>query len=143
MISDTSYAPSFYEVPSLARWSSPNGRVIVMGDAAHAFSPQGGQGAAMSFEDAETLAMTMSRPDFDTNRERLLKAWQTHRQERVRQVKAYTDRNGKLRTPTNSWIRQVIKDWIMWAMLTYKGQLNGLEWLFGYDGENIVKVLRQ
>jgi len=133
----------FFEVPPLARWSSSKGRVILMGDAAHAFSPQGGQGAAMSFEDAETLAMTMSRPDFDANRQRLLGAWQAHRQERVRQVKAYTDNNGRLRTPTDSWFKRVLKDWVMWAILSYKGPLNGMQWLFGYDGENIVKVLRQ
>jgi hypothetical protein len=61
----------------------------------------------------------------------------------VRQVKAYTDNNGKLRTPNNSWIRQVIKDWMMWAMLSYKGPLNSMEWLFSYDAENFVKVLRE
>jgi 2-polyprenyl-6-methoxyphenol hydroxylase-like FAD-dependent oxidoreductase len=137
----TSY--SFYEVPTLKQWSSPKGRVIVMGDAAHAFSPQGGQGAAMSFEDAETLGITMSRPDFESNRQRLLNAWQNHRQERVKRVKAFTDNNAKLRTPTNSWIRQVIKDWVMWAFLTYKGPLNGMEWLYGYDGESVVKALRE
>jgi 2-polyprenyl-6-methoxyphenol hydroxylase-like FAD-dependent oxidoreductase len=115
--------------------------VIIIGDAAHAFSPQGGQGAAMAFEDAETLAYTMAQPNFLSQKTTLLNAWQTHRQQRVKLVKAYTDRNGKLRTPNDSYFQQVIKDWVMWAVLKYKGELNGLEWLYGYNAEDFLKEL--
>jgi 2-polyprenyl-6-methoxyphenol hydroxylase-like FAD-dependent oxidoreductase len=132
----------FYEVTDLPRWSSPGGRVIVMGDAAHAFSPQGGQGAAMAMEDAATLGMTISRPNFTSDRVRLLKAWQAHRQRRVQAVKAYTDGNGRLRTPPNTWFKRMMKEWIMWARLTWKGPLNGMEWLFSYEAEDVIKDLR-
>jgi 2-polyprenyl-6-methoxyphenol hydroxylase-like FAD-dependent oxidoreductase len=41
-------------MPELARWS--RGRVLLMGDAAHAVSPHSGQGASMAIEDAVVLA---------------------------------------------------------------------------------------
>ncbi|PMD45776.1 FAD/NAD(P)-binding domain-containing protein [Hyaloscypha variabilis F] len=104
------YFNEFFEVPPLERWSSPIGRVIVLGDAAHAMSPQGGQGAAMAFEDAETLAFTIARPNFNSNRPKYLRAWEQHRKQRVAEVKAYTDRNGKLRTPSNNYVMQLVKD---------------------------------
>ncbi|KAF7169116.1 hypothetical protein CNMCM5623_001924 [Aspergillus felis] len=38
------------------RWTSPNARVIQLGDAAHSFLPTSGSGAAMAMEDAYSLA---------------------------------------------------------------------------------------
>ena len=131
----------FFEVPRLESWTSPHGRVILIGDAAHAFSPQGGQGAAMAFEDAETLAYTMSRIDFASNRSRLLREWEQHRKPRVQQVKDFTDGNGRMRSPTNSYIKQTVKEWIMWGTLKYTGPVMGMEWLYGYNAEDIKKVL--
>jgi 2-polyprenyl-6-methoxyphenol hydroxylase-like FAD-dependent oxidoreductase len=113
-----------------------------MGDAAHAMSPQGGQGAAMAFEDAETLAFTIAQPDFLEARSKLLLKWQNHRRQRVGEVKAFTDRNGRLRSPNSNYYKQLVKDWVMWAMLKYHGPLNGMEWCYGYNGEDFMKILR-
>ncbi|CAM3600237.1 FAD-dependent monooxygenase [Occultella aeris] len=44
-------------IPRLRPWSS--GRVIVIGDAAHAPSPTSGQGASLAIEDAVVLAMSL------------------------------------------------------------------------------------
>jgi 2-polyprenyl-6-methoxyphenol hydroxylase-like FAD-dependent oxidoreductase len=41
---------AIYDVPSLPRWHAD--RVMVLGDAAHAMSPAGGQGASLALEDA-------------------------------------------------------------------------------------------
>jgi 2-polyprenyl-6-methoxyphenol hydroxylase-like FAD-dependent oxidoreductase len=38
------------------KWTSPNARVIQLGDAAHSFLPTSGSGAAMAMEDAYSLA---------------------------------------------------------------------------------------
>jgi 2-polyprenyl-6-methoxyphenol hydroxylase-like FAD-dependent oxidoreductase len=62
-------------VPRLTSWSSASGKVILMGDAAHTITPSGGQGGAMAFEDAETLAYAISKFSDDANS--LLK-WEAH-----------------------------------------------------------------
>jgi 2-polyprenyl-6-methoxyphenol hydroxylase-like FAD-dependent oxidoreductase len=46
-----------FDVKSLERWHA--GRVVLIGDAAHAASPTSGQGASMALEDAVVLAMLM------------------------------------------------------------------------------------
>ena len=48
------------ELPDLPTWSSPRGRIILLGDAAHALPPYAGQGAAMAMEDAAVLATLLS-----------------------------------------------------------------------------------
>ncbi|GKT47218.1 FAD-dependent urate hydroxylase [Colletotrichum spaethianum] len=51
----------FFMLPALERWASEKGRVLVLGDAAHAVPPTTGQGASMALEDAATLALIMKR----------------------------------------------------------------------------------
>jgi 2-polyprenyl-6-methoxyphenol hydroxylase-like FAD-dependent oxidoreductase len=43
-----------YDIRSLPRWHA--GRVVLVGDAAHAISPHAGQGASLALEDAVVLA---------------------------------------------------------------------------------------
>lgn len=38
------------------KWTSPKGRVVQIGDSAHAFLPTSGSGATMALEDAFSLA---------------------------------------------------------------------------------------
>ena len=133
----------FYVVPaSLDRYSSPSGRVVIMGDAAHAITPQGGQGAAMALEDAATLAYTMSRLDFATKAPRLLGIWQLHRQQRMRDVRAFTNRNSSLRDPGNSYLKQTFKENMLWAAFKYMGPSAGLAWLYSYNAEDIIRIIR-
>lgn len=47
-----------YDMPELPRWSS--GRVLLMGDAAHAVAPHSGQGASLAIEDGVVLAACLS-----------------------------------------------------------------------------------
>ncbi|HVT06129.1 MAG TPA: FAD-dependent monooxygenase [Polyangia bacterium] len=49
-----------FDVPSLPAWH--HGRAVVIGDAAHAMSPAGGQGASMALEDAQLLASLVADP---------------------------------------------------------------------------------
>lgn len=50
-----------YDMPELAHWSK--GRVLLMGDAAHAVAPHSGQGASMAIEDALVLAASLEADD--------------------------------------------------------------------------------
>src|SRR5215469_14227160 len=55
---------AIYDVPSLPRWHA--GRVMLLGDAAHAMSPAGGQGASLALEDAMLVGKFLagrSRPE--------------------------------------------------------------------------------
>ncbi|QDZ12683.1 FAD-dependent oxidoreductase [Devosia ginsengisoli] len=47
-----------YDMPELPHWSS--GRVLLMGDAAHAVAPHSGQGASLAIEDGVVLAACLS-----------------------------------------------------------------------------------
>lgn len=125
-------------MPPLERWTSVKRRVILIGDSAHAFTPQGGQGAAMGLEDAETLSHTLARPDFKSDYMRLLAAWERHRSERLRLVKDFTDLNGRLRTPDTAVI-QWLKELLIWGRFKWTGELGNLQWLHGYNAEDIVR----
>jgi 2-polyprenyl-6-methoxyphenol hydroxylase-like FAD-dependent oxidoreductase len=50
---------AIYDVPTLPTWHA--GRVMLIGDAAHAMSPAGGQGASLALQDAMTLGETLAR----------------------------------------------------------------------------------
>ncbi|KAK5988270.1 FAD-dependent urate hydroxylase-like protein [Cladobotryum mycophilum] len=109
-------------------------------DSAHAFTPQAGQGAAVGLEDAETLAYTLSRDGFINNHLHLLKIWEAHRKERLVLIKRLTDLNGRLRSPDTSVV-QYMKEWAMWANFKWTGPRGGLEWLFSYNAEDILRLL--
>ncbi|KAJ5188114.1 Monooxygenase FAD-binding [Penicillium cf. griseofulvum] len=56
----------FYTVPKMDRWHSSTGKVVILGDAAHAIPPSAGQGANQAFEDAYsfgTLLATLNGKD--------------------------------------------------------------------------------
>jgi 2-polyprenyl-6-methoxyphenol hydroxylase-like FAD-dependent oxidoreductase len=50
---------AIYDVPSLPAWHV--GRVMLLGDAAHAMSPAGGQGASLALEDAMIVGRLLAR----------------------------------------------------------------------------------
>ena len=53
-----------YDMPVVKHWHDGRGRMVLIGDAAHATAPSAGQGAAMSLEDAVILAQCLrDRPD--------------------------------------------------------------------------------
>lgn len=135
----------FFSVPHLDRWFSSNGRIIVIGDSAHAIPPTGGQGAAMAFEDAETLGYTLTRI-FSSNFEsgelvKTLSAWQKHRTDRIANVLAFTTKNGTMRKSSPHRYEQVAKEWLIWAMFKWQGEEGGVRWMYNYNAEAVRSVL--
>jgi 2-polyprenyl-6-methoxyphenol hydroxylase-like FAD-dependent oxidoreductase len=91
-----------YDFPNVPTWS--RGRMIIVGDAAHATSPAAGQGASMAIEDAVTLGKCFR--DIDD----VHKAFATYenlRRERVEAVVAQGKRNGdgKVTGPVSRFLR--------------------------------------
>ena len=87
----------FYQIPRLERWTSSKtpggfGRVVVLGDSAHALPPPAGQGVNQAFEDVYTIAGVLGRllasePSPSNKKlEQALWEWQSFRQTRVDRV---------------------------------------------------------
>jgi 2-polyprenyl-6-methoxyphenol hydroxylase-like FAD-dependent oxidoreductase len=133
----------FYNAPVLESWTSQSGRVLVLGDAAHAMPPTGGQGAAMAFEDAASLAVAFKeilvseKPTDDCVS--IFQGWQTRRQERVRKVKVFTEKGGDIRRATPSLAQQIVKEWAMWAFFQVRGKDMGMSWLFSHEEDGPVE----
>ncbi|KIW32303.1 uncharacterized protein PV07_03857 [Cladophialophora immunda] len=130
----------YYKVPELSSWSSSSSRVIVIGDAAHAMPPTGGQGAAMAFEDALTLADTLALLDKkeSARHQDLLAQWQTTRRDRVKKILAFTSKGGDMRKSSASTFQQIVKEWVMWAYFLFIGEDAGLSWIYEYDTEKFL-----
>jgi 2-polyprenyl-6-methoxyphenol hydroxylase-like FAD-dependent oxidoreductase len=75
----------FHTVPRLDKWATDDGRVIIIGDAAHAIPPTAGQGANQAFEDSFSLAILLGSLD-EVKLSSGLRKWQAYRQERVDKV---------------------------------------------------------
>jgi 2-polyprenyl-6-methoxyphenol hydroxylase-like FAD-dependent oxidoreductase len=91
-----------HELPAMPRWS--NGRVGLLGDAAHAMSPSAGQGASMAFEDAMVLAQCL-RDDSDVPR--ALATFERLRRPRVDAIWKSAQRASSHKAPTRlqAWFR--------------------------------------
>ena len=80
---------STYDFPTVPTWH--RGRMIIIGDAAHAVSPASGQGASQAIEDALVLAKCLrDDPDVD----RAFGVYERIRRDRVERVVAAGKKNG-------------------------------------------------
>lgn len=98
--------------------------------------PHTGQGSAMAFEDAATLADSITSSGGD---DRLLR-WQNHRVSRIEQVLAFTERSGAFRKGSSNLFAQITKEYVMWAALWWKSGSIGMDWLYGYDTRNLDRI---
>jgi 2-polyprenyl-6-methoxyphenol hydroxylase-like FAD-dependent oxidoreductase len=80
-----------YDLPALRSWR--RGRMVLVGDAAHAASPASGQGASMALEDALVLAKCLRDVD---GVPQALAEFEARRRGRVERVVAHGKRNGDL-----------------------------------------------
>jgi salicylate hydroxylase/6-hydroxynicotinate 3-monooxygenase len=92
----------------LKRWS--DGRVVLLGDAAHPMTPYMAQGAATSIEDAAVLARCLAAVEGD-DVEGAFRRYEAHRKPRTSVVQAISS--------ANSWMRDA--------------GTSDTSWLYGYD----------
>lgn len=83
---------SIFEVIGLDRWS--RGRVMVVGDAAHAMNPVAGQGANMALEDAQLLVELLKHPGLPV--EEVFRHFEAVRKPRVTRAAKRAHRSSKL-----------------------------------------------
>ena len=119
--------------------------MILIGDAAHAIPPSGGQGAASAFEDAETLAYVLGELNLPGCTQRTLRQslqrWETHRMQRIRQILDYTVRAGNIRK-RSSGVMQILKEWTIWAMFKlYAFRGGGPAWIYTYNAEDVLGII--
>ncbi|WP_328461795.1 FAD-dependent monooxygenase [Actinoplanes sp. NBC_00393] len=90
------------------------GRIVLVGDAAHAVAPSSGQGAAMALEDAVALGRQLKERAL----REALAAYEASRRPRVEKVVAYGRRtsNGKVLGPVGAAIRDAMLPMIMRRM---------------------------
>lgn len=95
------YTWPFYVVPPLPRWYSDKGRIVIIGDAAHAIPPTMGQGGNQAFEDGYSLALIIGRTKDLVGegwQERLSK-WDQGRKERIGRLLVATQKMNNARMP--------------------------------------------
>ncbi len=91
----TKSAVHFGAIEELVTDGWVNGRVVLVGDAAHATSPNMAQGAAMAFEDAVVLAECLAN---QASVQEALRTYVTRRLPRIRWVREQTRRRDRIRS---------------------------------------------
>ncbi|MDK4716898.1 FAD-dependent monooxygenase [Rhizobium sp. CNPSo 4039] len=96
-----------FDMPQLPVWSS--GRVVLLGDAAHAIGPHAGQGASMAIEDAVVLSSCLADTlDYGTAFAR----YETLRRPRIARVVKLTRQNAS-RKRKNSRLNLFLRDLLL------------------------------
>jgi len=132
----SSYIWPFLKMPTLKQWYSDSGRVIIMGDAAHALPPSSAQGVNQALEDAYTFTLLLSSfgalDTIETSKWLAgLASWQDRRQQRIDAIFDWaTNVTNVARLPADERVR-----------LAAEGKLKGrdgqddMSWLYGYDAK--------
>lgn len=121
---------AIHDVPSLPRWSA--GRIVLIGDAAHAVAPHSGQGASMALEDAMFLARLLREAN-GASLEKVFLQFEQQRRPRTDKVIALGRRNAQRKAGMSTiayWIQQQMMR-IFIPLTANRKQ----DWLLGYKIE--------
>ncbi len=120
---------NIFDIPSLPTWHA--GRVLVIGDAAHAVSPNAGQGAALALEDAMYLGMLLGDAHGAArDAQAVFAAFEAARKPRVERIVAEGRRRGldkQFVGPVQARVREVM----LRVMLNLFGP-NADDWIYRY-----------
>ncbi|KAH9206540.1 FAD dependent oxidoreductase domain-containing protein [Leptodontidium sp. 2 PMI_412] len=83
------------ELPDLPSWRNGNGRLVLLGDAAHAMTPYMAQGATQAIEDAAVLSGCLAKAQSLKDISRLTQAYEDIRKTRAEKIKATSYGNMK------------------------------------------------
>jgi FAD-dependent urate hydroxylase len=112
-------------VPKLRAWH--NGRMVIVGDAAHAPTPTSGQGASLAIEDAVVLAKCLrDLPDPVTAADR----FESARRPRVERIVKWATRTNRSKVPGP--VGRVVRDAMLPPMLRMAARSDALRQSFDY-----------
>jgi 2-polyprenyl-6-methoxyphenol hydroxylase-like FAD-dependent oxidoreductase len=118
---------NIYEAPPLPAWHK--GRVVLIGDATHAMSPSGGQGASLALEDAMYLVKLLRQ--FSGEFEPVFAEFERARRPRAAKISAWAHQNETRQQielgPLGCWLR----DRMLSVVLPLFGA-RSLDWMYSY-----------
>lgn len=121
-----------YEIPDLPTWHTA--RICLIGDAAHAIPPTGGQGAAQAFEDAGYLTRLLANDQaVERGYDRLFAHFEKVRKARLDYVRAFTRTSGNTRGTSANSLMWAVKKALMGAYFWFKGGVAKDTRITGYD----------
>ncbi|MEV6035431.1 NAD(P)/FAD-dependent oxidoreductase [Nonomuraea sp. NPDC052116] len=124
--SDVEPGSPIYDLPPVPVWH--RGRVLLIGDAAHATSPSSGQGASLAIEDAVVLARCLRDSGSHT---KAFERFEAERRPRAERVVAYsrTISNSKAASP----VARVFRDLMLPFFLKKSASQESLAWMYRYQ----------
>lgn len=129
----------FYTVPKMSRWHSSTGRVVILGDAAHAIPPSAGQGANQAFEDSYSFGILMATLNDKVSWSDALTAWEAYRMERMDEVLRLTNRLLTIRMTEEE--RASVPEDMRWELDWSDAGKSQLGWLYLVDIDRDIKSL--
>jgi 2-polyprenyl-6-methoxyphenol hydroxylase-like FAD-dependent oxidoreductase len=114
-----------FDIQSLPTWHDSN-RILLIGDAAHAVSPNSGQGVSLAIEDASLLALLLSRMCSDPSD--IFARFETMRKPRVEKIVSGGRKQKKNKTEVG-----VVGEWIRNLALRVVFGFFGVERVMGWQ----------
>lgn len=112
------------DIPTVPTWS--RGRMVLVGDSAHATSPSSGQGASLAIESAVQLARCLR----DLPHEQAFAAYEQLRRARVEKIIAAAARTNSNKAAGP--VARVLRDLILPTALKLLAQPEKMAWQYGY-----------
>lgn len=134
---------NIFDIQTLPTWRTSN-RILLIGDAAHAVSPNSGQGVSLAAEDASLLALLLSRMSSSPNE--IFEKFEAMRKARVEKIIAQGRRkkNNKVEV---SVIGELIRNVILRIVFGLFGVERGMGWQYRYridwEAEGIDNCLKE
>jgi 2-polyprenyl-6-methoxyphenol hydroxylase-like FAD-dependent oxidoreductase len=103
-----------FSLRPIPEWS--NGRVVLIGDAAHGYGP-GAQGAALAMEDARLLALQLKSCENETEAlNRVFRNFETKRRSRVERIGNAAEARNSDRLGVSPWWKTKLREYVMMGL---------------------------